>query len=207
MILINLLPEELRFKDVKSIHIPYQKIAAAIFFIVLTLSIYNLIVYVRVRSEYADLQKQWNQLADKSAQADALENELGSSIMAEVDFYDDFVEPPLATARILNMISDLIPKSAWLNAINFNRREKELDLTVNGLSQSVAASSKLIEIQNFANLLKVEMEKFLGSDSATVNRAANSHLKVAVTTSSKISDKVDVTQFTASFKRENPVLK
>ena len=205
MITINLLPEELRFKEIKHPNVPYKKIAVVVFFLVLSLSIYNLIVYVRVRSEYANLQKQWNQLADKSAQADALEKELGSSIIAEVDFYDGFVEPPLSTARILNSISDLIPKSVWLNEINFSRKKKDLNLKVVGLSQSTAGSSKLIEIQNFANLLKVEMDKFLSSDS--INLAPENRLKVAVTTSSKTSGNLDLTQFTANFTTETPVKK
>ena len=202
MITINLLPEELRFKEIKHIHIPYEKIAFGVFFIVLVLSIYNLIVYVQVRSEYGNLQKQWTQMAEKSAQADVLEKELGSSIMAEVDFYDSFVDPPLATAQVLNFISDLIPKSAWLTEINFNRKKKDLDLVVIGLSQSGGASSKLVDIQNFANTLKEEMQKFLGPISQA-NLAVKSQLKAAVTTSSKkTSENHDLTQFTATFKTE-----
>jgi len=202
MIVINLLPQELRFKEVKHLHIPYQKIVFGIFFFVLVLSIYNLIVYVRVRSEYVALQKQWNQMAEKSAQADALESELGSSITAEVDFYDSLVDPLLTTSRILNSISDLMPKSVWLTGINFSRKKKDLDLAISGLSQSVGSTSKLIDIQNFANALKVEMEKFLGPVSQA-NPTVKSRLKVAVTTSSqKTSENVDTTQFTASFKTE-----
>ena len=202
MIVINLLPQELRFKEVKHIHIPYQKIVFGIFFFVLVLSIYNLIVYVRVRSEYVALQKQWNQMAEKSAQADALESELGSSITTEVDFYDSLVDPLLTTSRILNSISDLMPKSVWLTGINFSRKKKDLDLAITGLSQSVGSTSKLIDIQNFANALKVEMEKFLGPVSQA-NPTVKSRLKVAVTTSSqKTSENIDTTQFTASFKTE-----
>ena len=204
MITINLLPEELRFKEVKHIHIPYQKIAFGIFFFVLILTIYNLIMYVRVRGEYGALQKQWNQLAEKSAQADALEQELGSAITAEVDFYDSFIDSPLATACILNLISDLVPKSVWLSEINFARDKKDLDLTIIGFSRSVASASKLIDIQNFANTLKNEMDKFIGPVSQA-NQAVINHLKVAVTTSSKKTlDNTDLTQFTATFKTETP---
>lgn len=190
MITINLLPEELRLKEAKQIHIPYQKIAFGVFLIVFILTVYNLFVYIRVRSEYGSLQKQWNQMAEKSGQADALESELGSSINAEVDFYDSWVDPPLATARILNLISDFIPKSVWLTEINFVRNKKDLDLVVIGLSQSSGATSKLVDIQNFANTLKSEMEKIMAKGS----------LKVAITTSSKkTAENTDQTQFTANF--------
>ena len=193
MITINLLPEELRLKEAKQIHIPYQKIAFGVFLIVFVITVYNLIVYLRVRSEYGALQKQWNQMAKKSSQADALESELGSSIIAEVDFYDSWVDPPLATARILNLISDFIPKSVWLTEISFNRNKKNLDLVIIGLSQSGGGTSKLIDIQNFTNTLKSEMEKF----------TAKSRLKVAITTSSKkTSENTDLTQFTANFATE-----
>ena len=193
MITINLLPEELRLKEVKHINIPYQKIVFGIFLIVFLLTIYNLIVYIRVRSEFGALQKQWNQMAEKSGQADALESELGSSINAEVDFYDSWVDPPLATARVLNLISDLIPKSVWLTEINFSRNKKDLNLVVIGLSQSGGATSKLVDIQNFANTLKSEMEKVTDK----------SRLKVAITTSSKkTAENTDQTQFTANFATE-----
>ncbi len=122
-----------------------------------------------------------------------MESELGSSIIAEVDFYDSWVDPPLATARILNLISDFIPKSVWLTEISFNRNKKDLDLVIIGLSQSGGGTSKLIDIQNFTNTLKSEMEKF----------TAKSRLKVAITTSSKkTSENTDLTQFTANFATE-----
>ncbi|GEM_PF-2822292 len=202
MITINLLPEELRSKEVQQIHVPYQKIAFGIFSIVFLLTIYNLIVYVRVRSEYRTLQKQWTQMADKSAQADALEKELGSSITSEVDFYDTLVDPPLETAKIMNLISDLIPTSVWLDQINFSRKKKDLDLTIVGFSQSSGATSKLVEIQNFVNALKIEMEKYFAPTSQ-INPASKNHLKVSVTTSSKkTAEHTEIIQFTANFKTE-----
>ena len=199
MITINLLPEELRQKEVKHIHIPYIKIAIGIFLIVFVLTVYNLIVYVKVRSQYGDLQKQWNQMAEKSAQADALESELGSSIMAEVDFYDSLVDPPLSSARILNAISDLIPKNIWLSEINFGRKKKEIDLLIIGFSQSTTGATKLVDIQRFINSLKWEMEKYLVPSS---QNAPKVNLKVSVTTSSTKSENMDVTQFNSSLKTE-----
>lgn len=194
MIAINLLPEELRLKEARQIHIPYQKIAIGVFLIIFILTIYHLVIYARVRGEFGALKKQWNQIAEKSLQADALESELGSSIIAEVDFYDSLVDPPLSTAQILNLISDFLPKSVWLTEINFFRKKNELDLSIVGLSQSSGGTSKLIDIQNFANTLKSEMEKV----------DAKGHLIVAVTTSSKkTSENTDVTQFSTTIKSES----
>ncbi len=202
MILINLLPQEMRLKESKYIRIPYIKIAIGIFLLVFVLTIYNLIVYVRIRGEYGTLQKQWNRLAEKSAQANALENELGSSITTEVDFYDSLVDPTLSTARILNIISDLIPKSVWLTELNFSRKKKDLDLTLVGMSNSLGETSKLVDIQNFINSLKAEMEKFISPPMQT-NQAVKGNLKASVTTSSTKSENMDVTQFNASLKSES----
>lgn len=192
MITINLLPEELRFKEVKQLHIPYKKIAVGLFLIVFVFFLFSLFTYVRVRGEYGMLQKKWKQLADKNIQAEALENELGSSITSEVDFYDHFVDPPLETAQVMNLISDLIPSNVWLNQLVFSRRKKDIELVLNGASRSLGKTSKLIDIQNFANSLKLEMEKFLGS-----------RLKMAVTTSSRTNEsEMDITEFSAHFTPE-----
>ena len=132
-----------------------------------------------------------------------MEKELGTAVLAEVDFYDAFVDPPLQTARVMNLVSDFIPAGAWLNQLKFVRNKKEIQLTLMGLSESVGKSSKLIEIQNFANKLKDQMEQLL-EPLSPVDAGVKKHLKVAVTTSSQKADSVkgELTQFTVTFQTE-----
>ena len=156
MILINLLPQELRLKEAgRKLDIPYRLIAICVFVIFLGLSLYNLFLYVRIREELRGMENQWKGISVKNAQAEKLEAELGvGGLFAELDFYSTFVDPPLETAQVLNLVSDLTPKSAWLTQLKFERVQKEMQLVLNGLAESTGKSSKLIEIQNFANGLK-----------------------------------------------------
>ena len=204
MILINLLPRELRHQEARKINIPYRLIAFGVFLVFLGLALYSLFLYVRIREEYRAYDQRWKALAQKSGEADNLERELGAFLVAEIDFYDAFIDPPLETARVLNSVSDLIPKSAWLNQFKFERNQKEIQLVLNGLTESTGKGGlRLIEIQNFANGLKNEMEQHVGPGSQA-NPNVKRPVRVTVTTSSQKSDaeKREITQFLATFYTE-----
>lgn len=204
MILINLLPHELRIKETKKIHVPYRQIAVVIFSVFLLIALYNLFVYVRVREEYRRLDKQWKGLAERNAEAEAMEKELGAAILAEINFYDEFVDPTLEAARVLNLISDFVPNSIWFNQLEFERDKKAIQLTLNGFSSSSGKESNLVEIQKFTNDLKDQMEKFIDPMSSLNPNVKKHNIKVSVTTSSQKSgaEKGEVVQFTANFKSE-----
>ncbi|MBI4358769.1 MAG: hypothetical protein HY584_05655 [Candidatus Omnitrophica bacterium] len=203
MIFINLLPAELRIKEKRKLRIPYRPIGAGVFFIFVVFAIYHLFLYVRIREEHRTLTQQWNAIQSKSVQADLLEQELGVTIFAEVDFYDDFVDPPLETARVLNLISTLIPNGAWLTEVKFARNKKELELFLNGFSESGGKSSRLIEIQQFANAIKDQVEAHLGP-LTQANPNVKKTVKTMVTTSSQNRDgeKGEITQFNATIRTE-----
>ena len=203
MIFINLLPHELRVKETKRINIPYRPIAFGIFLIFLLLSLYNLFLFIKIREQHRSLFKQWKALEPRSNEADLLERELGATIVTEVDFYDGMVDPPLETARILNLVSDLIPEGAWLTQLDFKRDNKDMQLILNGLAKASGKSSKLIEIQNFANGLKDKMEELLGPASQA-NPNVKKKIKVSVTTNSQKADaeKAETILFTVTFKTE-----
>ena len=203
MILINLLPQELRIKETKKINIPYRPIALVIFLIFLFLSIYNLFLFIRIREQHRNFSKQWKVLEPRSNEANLLERELGATIVTEVDFYDGLVDPPLETARILNLVSDLIPESAWLTQLDFKRDNRDMQLILNGLARASGKASKLIEIQNFANGLKDKMEELIGPASQA-NPNVKKKIKVIVTTSSQKADaeKAETILFTVTFKTD-----
>ena len=204
MLFVNLLPQELRRKEIRKLNIPYRPIAIGFFSLFLVFATYNLFLFIRIREEWRSLQKQWSGLADRSAQADQLERELGTSILKEVDFYDSFVDPSLPTSKVLNLVSDLIPLRVWLTRLKLIRKQKEFQLVLDGLSESAGAGgSRLVEIQNFANKLKDQMEQSLGP-SSLLNPNAKKSVRAAVTTSSQRGDgsQTETTRFTATFETE-----
>ena len=203
MILINLLPSELRVKETRKINIPYRPIAVVIFSIFVVIALYNLFLFIRIHEQHRGLLKQWKGLEERSKQAEVLERELGATIATEVDFYDNLVDPPLETAQVLNFVSDLIPDGVWLTQLDFKRQNKELHLQLNGLSRTSGRATKLVEIQNFANGLKDKMEETFGVASQA-NPSMKKKIKAVVSTSSQRGEgeEAEVTQFTVSLKTE-----
>jgi hypothetical protein len=205
MILINLLPQELRVSEKKQVDLPYKYVTFGVFLIVFGISIYHLLIFLQLRGELRELKKKWAPLAQSSMQADMLERELSSTIMAEFDFYGSFVKPPLETAQVMNLVSDLLPEGLWLVQFQFVRDKKEVQLILNGVSESKGKDPKLVEIQNFANALKDKLEAIL---SVNVKEDAFDQkqikIEATVTTSSEKSaaDQEPIIQFVTTFKTE-----
>ncbi len=203
MILINLLPAHLiPKKKTQTVSIPYRPILFGVFLIFLVISLFNLFFYVRIHKEKRQLGEQWKGLEGPYNEALALDQELGSSVLSEIDFYSTFVDPPLETAQVMNLASDFIPKSAWLSSLKVERKGKELQLLMIGFSDGSEAGSRLVEIQNFANKVKDEMERLLGEGAGAA--AAKPALTSAVTTASKAEDSAAsaLTEFTAVIQTE-----
>ena len=126
MILINLLPIELRKSDQPKLDIPYRKIAVVVFVIFLVFAVYNLFIFIRIRSEHRNLKSQWSKMSSEYDKAVGLEKELGDTLSQEIEFYDVFVDPPLDLARLLNFTSDLIPAHVWLTQLKIERQKREM---------------------------------------------------------------------------------
>ena len=202
MIFINLLPSESRVKEAKKLNLPYRQMGVLVFIIFLVLALYNLFLFVRVRGEYRKLVRQWQSMAERSNEAEALEKDLGAAILSEVDFYDSFVDPTLEAARVLNAVGALLPGTAWLSELKLQRRKKEVELILIGSSRSGLRGSLLIEIQNFVNELKGKIDPFIGPVTQ-MNPDVKKQIKVALTTSSKKGEAGwEITEFTATFKTE-----
>ena len=201
MITINLLPQELRIKETKKIYIPYRQIAFVVFLFFLLVALYNLFIYIKIRQEHRKLDKQWKSIEEKNTQAEELEKELGATILAEIDFYDAFVDRPLGVSRILNLISDLAPDGIWFDQLKFEGNKDGLRLSLTGYSGSHGKDSKLVEIQKFTTDLKNQMEKAAAPANPNLKRS----IKVTVATSSQKTDarQDEVVRFTANFKSED----
>lgn len=189
MILINLLPASLIPKETRKVNVPYRPILAGVFFIFLVISLYNLFFFIRINKEKRVLELQWKGLEQPYNEAMQLDRELGSSVLSEIDFYDTYVDPSLETAHLMNLVSDFIPKSVWLSSFKTERKGRGMQLIMIGFSESPQRDLRLVEIQNFADQIKDEMERLL----------TDSVLTSSVTTSSKDQDSgaSALTEFTA----------
>jgi hypothetical protein len=197
MIAINLLPKELRVRETRKFKVPIKLITIGAFAAFLILSLYNLFLYVHVREENRELKAQWKTLVGPSSEADRLERELGAQVVAEVDFYDTFIDPSLSLAHILNLISDLIPKNLTLSLIELSRKGRELKLNMNGISDSPKRDSTLVEIQNYANGLKDQLEEYMKPGTEGIGPRKPPEIKVQVETKSKhkVSTQQVITEF------------
>ncbi|OGX06103.1 MAG: hypothetical protein A3G87_02645 [Omnitrophica bacterium RIFCSPLOWO2_12_FULL_50_11] len=203
MILINLLPEELRVRKGPKVKVPYKLIAVGLFSVFLLISLFNLYLNLRIRAAHRTLKSQWKQMEPSSMEAQTLEAELGTTVLAEVEFYDTFVDPPLESAHILNLIGDLIPKSLTLNDLTFQRAARELRLIVQGVSESAEHGLVLVQIQDFANGLKNRMETFLTPVSKTIpGQRGPFNAQVTTTSGRKAETQEVVTEFTIDLSTE-----
>jgi len=203
MILINLLPQEYRILEKPKSKITYQHIFVAAFALFLLFSVYHLFLYLQIHQENRSLNAQWESLKVSNAQADQLITELGSSILAEVDFYDAFVDPSLQAARILNLVSDLIPKNLFLTEVKFLRKGHEFQVFLLGVSETPRAGTTLVEIQNYANGIKKQLEEVINRDRMGI-RVQKRSLRTEVTTANRqqVEGENPSTQFKITLKSE-----
>lgn len=203
MILVNLLPAELIPKEIKRISIPYKPIMLGVFTVFILFALLNLYFSIQIHKEKRALEKQWAVLKTPSEQADQLQNELGASVLAEIDFYDSFADPPLEMAQTMSLISNYIPKSVWLSTLKFERKLKDFQLNLIGFSESSARESKLVEVQNFVDALKEDIERLLNPEPAPPG-AVKRAVSAAVTTSSRQDEGAsnDLMEFKASLQTE-----
>lgn len=197
MIAINLLPPELRPKEVRKLNIPVVPILLAIFLIFVLASLFNLFIYIQKRAELRNLETKWESLKAKNTEAENLQRELGLGIKAEVNFYDTIIDPPLEVARVLDIINDLIPANVWLSDLKFDRRPEGVQIVLDGFSEETQKGLDLVIIQNFANSLKDKLEQYSKPQSSK-GLFPVKPFSVSVTTSSAQKEVrgTSVTQFT-----------
>lgn len=207
MILINLLPKEQRVREVKRIHIPILPIALVLFFIFVVSAFYQLVIFSRIGIQRRKLDVEWNQLKPQNSEAEQLQRELGASVAAEVHFFNQFIDPQLEMARVLNSVSDRIPNSITLASFKCERKQDHFRLILSGISEAASQDSSLVEIQNFVTNLKEQFAAALASQPAS-KKDEQAPVKVPINASITTTTKSEglgrglVTQFTATIQTE-----
>ncbi len=200
MIEINLLPLEHRsVKTYHQYHKPALAAAIIIFLFFVLIALNNLFQSTQLSGQNKALVTQWKKIEGLSREADQLQMALGSSTLSEIQFYDAFIAPPFETAFLLNLASDLLPDDTTLKEFEIERKGLELKMTLGGYSDTHSKGSKLIEIQNYGNEIKKQIEKLMApKQGELIPPGGNRTLNVEVTTNSKEEEgtKTLTTEFT-----------
>ncbi len=186
MIQINLLPEELRGREKKTVKVPGLKIGlgAGIFILALTFFFYmDLII---ARHKLKKLETEWFANQPKSQELNQLQQEVETVLKPEKKFLEEFVVTQTPLTHKLRWISEFLPETAWLLEVKLERKaEEKEDLFIKGLSLPSKEKSSIAQIETYLHDLKAKMPE------------AN----LSLTTTRQNLEGIDLTQFVANFQR------
>lgn len=186
MILINLLPPELRKKRYSQLAVLRDRrfilVVSAVF------SFLTLLFYLQYQIDLGNLRvlrDKW-QLIEKDVQRVAeLKKTMEEGSTKERVFLEQHVTTPFPVTAILSAVSVFLPDSIWLVELKITRKPAENSLLLKGLSLPNVRRSSIQDIEKYLRDLK---EKFPPGT------------ELILTTSRQVKDSRELTLFTAVFK-------
>ncbi len=182
MIKINLLPQELRKEKTNAMRIPYGPLAilAGVLFLLMTFFFYG--DYLRARSAYKSVQKEWARLNPSMAQLKALEAKIEVEMKGEKDFLEKNVLNTESMTRILFWVSEFLPPKGWLTELKAERDGEGCRLTLKGVVLASRTQTGIEQIEEYFQKLKTKLP---------------SQTSVVLTTSKEVKEKMVGTAFVA----------
>ena len=182
MIKINLLPQELRKGKTNSTRIPYIPlvILAGVLFLLMTFFFYG--DYLRARSAYKSVRKEWARLNPSLMQLKALETRVEVEMKGEKDFLEKNVLNTESMTRILFRVSEFLPPKGWLTELKAEREGEGCRLTLKGVVLASRTQTGIEQIEEYFQKLKTKLPP---------------QTSVALTTSKEVKEKVAGTAFIA----------
>lgn len=182
MIRINLLPQELRKRKTNATHIPYIPLAilAGVLFLLMTFFFYG--DYLRARSAYKNVQKEWARLNPSLAQLKAMESKIEVEMKGEKDFLERNVLNTESITQILFWVSEFLPPRGWLTELKMERDGEGCRLTLKGVALASQVQTGIEQIEEYFQKLKTKLPP---------------QTSVALTTSKEGKDKKGGTAFAA----------
>jgi hypothetical protein len=188
MIKINLLPQELRKGKASATRIPYVPLAvlAGVLFLLMTIFFYG--DYLRARSAYKSVQKEWAALNPSMAQLKALETRIEVEMKGEKDFLEKNVLNTEPVTRMLLAASEFLPAKGWLTEFKAEREGEGCRLTLKGVVLASRTQTGIEQIEEYFRNLKtklppqttVELTTFKESKNKTEGTAFNALLEWGV---------------------------
>ena len=182
MIKINLLPQELRKKKTNAMRIPYGPlvILAGVLFLLMTFFFYG--DYLRARSTYKSVQKEWTRLNPSMAQLKTLETQVEVEMKGEKDFLEKNVLNSESMTRILFWVSEFLPPKGWLTELKAEREGEGCRLTLKGVVLASRTQTGIEQIEEYFQKLRTKLPP---------------QTSVALTTSKEVKEKTAGTAFIA----------
>ena len=182
MIKINLLPQELRKGRTNATRIPYIPLAvlAGVLFLLMTFFFYG--DYLRARSTYKNVQKEWAKLNPSMAQLKTLETQVEVEMKGEKDFLEKNVLNTESMTRILFWVSEFLPPKGWLTEFKAEREGEGCRLTLKGVVLASRTQTGIEQIEEYFQKLRTKLPP---------------QTSVALTTSKEVKEKTAGTAFTA----------
>lgn len=184
MITINLLPAEYRTAKRRGTTArPYIPIAILVAALLLLLTLFFYADFLKVKSSYERVRKEWIRFAPQMKHLKDLEQKVDVEMKGEKEFLESSILNSDPFTRVLQLVSERLPKGAWLTELKIERlKEGGNSVLLQGAVVPVGAKTGIEQIEEFVRTIKERFPK----------------TTVALTTS-KMSDKqVAGTAFTAT---------
>ena len=183
MIKINLLPQELRKGKATATRIPYIPFAllAGVLFLLMTFFFYG--DYLRARSAYKNVQKEWVKLNPSMAQLKAMETKIEIEMKGEKDFLEKNVLNTESMTQMLFWVSEFLPPKGWLTELKAEREGEGCRLTLKGVVLASRTQTGIEQIEEYFQKLRTKLPP---------------QTSVALTTSKESSEKIAGTAFAAN---------
>lgn len=157
MIKINLLPPELHKRKKTTTRIPYIPLAvlACVLFLLLTLFFYG--DYLRARSAYKSVKKEWVRLTPLMSQLKAMETKIEVEMRGEKDFLEMNVLGGDSMTRILFWASEFLPSGGWLTELKCERDGEGCRLALKGVVLPSRTQTGIEQIEEYMQKLKAQL--------------------------------------------------
>ena len=182
MIRINLLPQEFRKGKAGGVRIPYGPLAilAGVLFLLMTFFFYE--DYLRARSAYQSVRKEWARLNPSLAQLKVLETKIEVEMKGEKDFLEKNVLNSESMTRILFWVSEFLPPKGWLTELKAEREGEGCRLTLKGVVLASRKQTGIEQIEEYFQKLRTKLP---------------AQTSVTLTTSKEVKEKREGTAFVA----------
>ena len=182
MIKINLLPQELRKKKKTATRIPYIPLAvlAGVLFLLMTFVFYG--DYLRARSAYKKVQKEWAKVNPSMAQLKTLETKIEVEMKGEKAFLEKNVLNTESMTQMLSWVSEFLPPKGWLTELKVEREGQGCRLSLKGVVLASRTQTGIEQIEEYFQKLKTKLP---------------AQTTVALTTSKEGKEKTEGTAFAA----------
>jgi hypothetical protein len=157
MIKINLLPLELRKVKKSATRVPYRPltILGAVLFLLLTLFFYG--DYLRARSSYEEVHKEWLRLSPLMVKLKALEKKIEIEMKGETEFLEKNILNTESMTQILSWSSEFLPARGWLTELLAEREGEGCRLTLKGVVLLSRAQTGIEQIEEYLQKLKKKL--------------------------------------------------